>query len=154
MKTIKRRKLEKKTDYRGRLSLLKSGKPRLIVRKTNRYIIAQIVESDVAQDRVVFGANSKQLIGKGWPENEAGKLKNRTAAYLTGYLLGNEAKSKIKEAILDIGMNRNIKKSRIYAVLKGALDSGLVVPHSEEALPTIEEIGSKEKINKILEKIK
>ena len=62
MKTLKRRRHEARTDYRIRLALLKSEKPRLVVRKTNRYIIAQIVESDIAQDKIIVGLTSKSLL--------------------------------------------------------------------------------------------
>ena len=63
-KSIRQRRLSGKTDYKARLALLKSGKPRLVVRKTNRYMIAQIISSDVAQDKVVLGLTSKDLIAK------------------------------------------------------------------------------------------
>ncbi|EEZ92675.1 MAG: hypothetical protein BJBARM4_0725 [Candidatus Parvarchaeum acidiphilum ARMAN-4] len=35
---------EKRTNYRKRLELLKSGIPRLVVRKTDKSVIAHIVE--------------------------------------------------------------------------------------------------------------
>ena len=141
-RTIKRRRREAKTDYNLRLALLKSGKPRLVIRKTNHYLIAQIIETDIAQDKVLFGATSKD-ISKG---KESKTLKNRESAYKLGLLLGGKAKAKVKEAILDIGMNRNIHKSRIYAVLKGVLDSGIHVPHDSKALP---EIGSRKESTEI-----
>jgi large subunit ribosomal protein L18 len=152
MKTIRRRRLENKTDYKARLAMLKSEKARLVVRKTNRYIIAQVVVSDLAQDKVLFGANSKDLISKGWPEKNAGSLKGIPAAYLTGLMLGKMAKSEVKEAILDLGMQRNNKKSRLYAVLKGFVEAGVKVPHSEEALPEVEV--KNPEIAKIFEKVK
>jgi len=43
MKTLKRRRQEFKTDYLNRIKLLKCGKPRLVFRKTNRYVIIQII---------------------------------------------------------------------------------------------------------------
>jgi large subunit ribosomal protein L18 len=150
-KTLKRRRLETRTDYRGRLELLKSKMPRLVVRKTNRYIIAQIVESEVAQDKILFGVNSKDLLGKGWPKEKQGSLKSLPAAYLAGFMLGKMAKKQIKEAILDIGMQRNVKGCRLYAVLKGVIDAGIEIAHSEESLPTNERI-TKSEIN--TEKIK
>lgn len=153
-KSIRQRRHENKTDYKLRLNILKSGKPRLVVRKTNRYIIAQIVESDIAQDKVLVGTTSKALLAKGWPENLSGSLKSIQAAYLTGLLIGKMAKEKkIKEAILDIGMQRNIKKSRIYAVLKGAVDAGLQVPHGAEALPSESQMKANEKLSATLTKL-
>lgn len=154
MKTIRRRRGEKKTDYKARFALLKSGRMRLIVRKTNRYIIVQIVETHHAQDKVCIGMTSKVLLEKGWPKSQQGSIKNLQAAYLTGYLLGKMAKEKkIFEAILDIGMQRNIHKSRLYAVLKGALDAGLHIPHEEKALPSSEDILKNEKLKTLVAKI-
>src|SRR3989338_8341156 len=115
MRTVRRRRLQQKTDYKSRLSLLGSEKKRLVIRKTNRYVISQIVESHIAQDKVLFGLSSKDLLSHGWPEKLKGSLKSLPASYLTGYLLGKMAKErKISEVILDIGMHRNVHKSRIY----------------------------------------
>ena len=136
-KTIKRRRRERKTDYKARFALLKSGKPRLVIRKTNKYIIAQIVETNLAQDKIVYGTTSKQLLSQGW--SKSGSLKSLKAAYQIGFLLGQKMKGKVDELILDTGMHRNIHKSRIYAVLKGAVDAGLNIPHNKDVLPTIEE---------------
>ena len=143
MRTIRARRNKGLTDYKARLNLLKSGKPRLVVRKSNRYIIAQIVLTEIAQDKVLVGVSSKNLLEYGWPQEKAGSLKSREASYLTGYLIGSLVSKKIKEAIFDFGMNRNIQKSRVYAVLKGAVDSGLSIPHKEESLPKIEELNKK-----------
>ena len=152
MRSIKRRRIEGKTDYKARLAMLKSGKIRLVIRKTNNYIIAQFVESDIAQDKIIFGLSSSALLTKGWPKEKTGSLKSIPAAYLTGLILGNLAKSKIKEAILDIGVHRNVKKSRIYAALKGVIDSGVQIPHSSEALPSLDNMNPE--IKKIFDKVK
>ena len=151
MKTLKRRRFEGKTDYKARLALLKSGKPRLVIRKTNKYIVVQLVRSEGAQDFVVSSVSSHDLPGTDKKNN--GLLRNRAAAYTAGFLLGSKIKGKVKEAILDIGMHRNVHKSRIYAALKGALDAGLVVPHDPEALPSMETIHSNKKMTDILNKI-
>lgn len=153
VKTIRRRRKEGKTDYAARLIFLKSQKPRLVVRKTNRYLVAQIVQSDIAQDNVLFGVTSKDLLAKGWPKDKHGSLKSLSAAYLTGYMLGKMAKAKISGVIFDIGMHRNIAGSRIYAVLQGAIDAGLTIPHSKEALPSPERI-AKTPTGNLIEKIK
>lgn len=153
-KTIRRRRLENKTDYKARFNLLKSGKARLVIRKTNRYIIAQIVESDIAQDKVIVGTSSKALLANGWPEDKKGSLKSFPAAYLTGLLIGKMAKEKkIKSAILDLGMQRNILKSKLYAVLKGAVDSGMVIPHSAESLPSDVQLKGNVNLQSILTKL-
>lgn len=153
--TVKQRRLEAKTDYKARLALLKSGKPRLVIRKTNKRIIAQIVESQISQDRIILGVHSGMLLSKGWPKEKEGSLKSKPACYLTGFMLGNAAKSKINgEVILDIGMHRNIKKSRIYAVLKGAIDAGLKIPHKDIALPTEESLSKNKNHGGIFDKLK
>ncbi len=154
MRTIRRRRKEAKTDYKARLALLKSEKPRLVVRKTNKYIIAQIVESDIAQDKVLLSVSSKDLLSHGWPKENAGSLKSMPACYLTGILTGNKAKEKVKEVVLDTGLNRNTKNSRIFALIKGFLESGIKLTHNEEAIPKDEKINSNEKLAKIVEKVK
>jgi len=155
MKTLKRRRREGKTDYKARLSLLRSSIPRIIVRKTNRYIIAQYVETKEAQDYVLAGVLSKELLKYGWPKEKEGSLKSIPACYLIGLYLGNKIKKlggkKIKEsAILDIGLIRSIPKSRMYAVLKGLVDSGIKIKHKEGIFPAEKRIRGehlKEKIN-------
>src|SRR3989344_4473905 len=145
MKTQRRRRKESRTDYRARLGMLKSNKPRLVIRKSNQYIIAQVVETNIAQDKVIVGLTSKVLLSKGWSESGKGSLKSLAASYLTGYILGNLAKTKVKEVIVDFGLNRNIHKSRLYAVVKGAIDGGLKVLADNEALPSLEQIKSNKK---------
>ena len=155
MKTIRRRRKEAKTDYKLRFNLLKSEKPRLVIRKTNRYILAQIVTSDIAQDKVLLTTNSKELLLKGWPEDKKGSLKSLAACYLTGILFGKKSKNLVKEAILDIGMHRNIHGSRIYSLVKGAKEAGLNIDVDEKVLPKDERIYSNKNIAKnIIEKIK
>jgi len=153
-RTLKRRRLEAKTDYRARLVLLKSDKPRLVIRKTNRYIIAQIVESSEAQDKVIVGTSSKDLLAKGWPKDLSGSLKSRPAAYLTGLMLAKMAKGKVKEAVLDLGMQRNIGKSRLYSALNGFIDGGITVPHSQDILPGYAEISKNDKTGKLVAELK
>ncbi len=151
---LRRRRLEKRTDYKARLALLKFKKARLVARKTNKHIIVQIVETKQAQDRVITGLTSQVLLEKGWPKNGSGSLKNKAAAYLVGFLIGKIAQEKgVKSAIFDIGMHRNIHKSRLYAILKGAIDAGLDIQHSKEVLPSNEEIQKNEKFRNIIHKI-
>ncbi len=155
MKTIRRRRLEAKTDYKLRFNLLKSELPRLVIRKTNRYILSQIVVSDIAQDKVLLTISSSDLLSKGWPEDKKGSLKSLAACYLTGILLAKSSKNIVKEVILDIGMHRNIHGSRIYALVKGAKEAGLNINIDESILPTDERIFSNKNIPKsLVEKIK
>ncbi|MDP3881638.1 MAG: 50S ribosomal protein L18 [Nanoarchaeota archaeon] len=153
-KVLRRRRFEAKTDYRSRLDLLKSSFPRLIIRKTNRQIIVQIIESKDAQDKVLFSAASKDLLTQGWPKDLAGSLKSKPAAYLTGYLLAKRAVGKTKKAILDTGLNRNVKKSRLYSALKGVIDGGIEIPHKEDVLPSDEELSSNVKVGSLINKLK
>lgn len=127
-----RRRREGKTNYRKRLKLLLSKKPRLVVRITNRRVIAQVIEYNQAGDRVVVGVDSSMLREYGWK----GDLNNTPAAYLTGILIGKKAIQKgISEAVLDIGLHTPTRGSRVFAVLRGAVEAGLNIPHSEEVLP-------------------
>jgi len=127
-----RRRREGKTNYRKRLKLLLSRKPRLVVRITNRRVITQIIEYDDGGDRVIITADSKMLEKYGWK----GDMNNTPAAYLTGLIAGKKAAEKgIKEAVLDIGLISPVKGSRVFAVLKGAVDGGLDVPHNPEVFP-------------------
>src|SRR3989339_525255 len=76
MKTLKRRRLEFKTDYNKRIKLLKSQRPRIVFRRTNKYVIVQYVTSYEAQDKVELGLNSKILLKYGWPESAKGSLRS------------------------------------------------------------------------------
>jgi len=157
-KTIRRRRKECKTDYLHRLKLLKSEKPRLVFRKTNTSIIAQYVVSDEAKDKIVIGITSKKLLKFGWPEKMKGSLKSLTASYLTGYLMGKQIqKQKLENPIVDFGMLRVLHKTKLFAFLKGAIDSGLDIACQEEAFPEEERIKGehlKEDFTKTFDKIK
>jgi len=155
-KTIRRRRHENKTDYLHRLKLLKSEKSRVVFRRTNRYIIAQYVESHEAQDKVVFGVNSKDLLKHGWPETAKGSLKSISASYLTGYLMGKEIeKKKLETPIVDFGMIRTLHKTKVYAFLKGMIDAGIEISCDEECFPEEERISGERMKNKVdVEKIK
>ncbi|MBN2066872.1 MAG: 50S ribosomal protein L18 [Candidatus Diapherotrites archaeon] len=135
-----RRRREGRTNYRKRLALLSSKLPRLVVRKTNTHIIAQIVEYEPKGDKTVVHVNSSQLQSFGWKASK----KNLPAAYLTGLLIGVKArKGKIEQAVLDIGNNTPIHGAFWTAVLKGALEAGLKVSSGEEALPSQERASGK-----------
>ena len=150
MRTIKKRRKENKTDYLKRLKLLKSGKPRVVFRKTNKYFIVQYVISKEAHDKVEFGINSKILLKHGWPENAKGSLKSISAAYLTGYLFGKEIKKKnLATPIIDLGMIRTLHKSKVYSFLKGLVDSGTEIKCNEETFPEENRIKGESMKNKI-----
>ena len=135
-----RRRREQRTDYGLRLSLLRSGKPRLVVRKSNAYVYGQIVSYDPSGDKTLVQSSSSELREMGWKHN----CGNVTAAYLAGILLGTRAKKAgVKEAILDIGLNRSTKGNVLYGYLKGVVDAGISVPHSADALPQDERLTGK-----------
>lgn len=136
-----RRKREGKTNYKKRLKLLLSHKIRLLIRKSLKNILIQLVEYYEQGDKVIMSVSSKVLERDyGWKINKS----NLPAAYLTGLLTGVKAKQKgFKEAILDTGLQSSVKGSRIYAAVKGVIDGGLAVPCSEEMLPSEEIITGK-----------
>jgi large subunit ribosomal protein L18 len=152
MKTKFRRKKEGRTDYNTRINLLKSKFPRIVIRKSNRYIITQIVNSKEAQDTTLCSVNSKELKKLGWQSS----FKNIPASYLTGILIGKKAKEmKINKATLDMGRHTSTKGSKIYAVVKGAQDAGLEINCDEKMLPKESKLSgeyakSPEKIKKII----
>ena len=157
MKIEKRRRRQGKTDYKARLSLLKSGKPRIVFRKTNKYIIGQYVKSKEAQDSVTIGVTSRDLLKFGWPKEMPGSLKSLPASYLTGFLLGKKILDKEDKAsaVLDIGLLRSIKKSKVYAFSKGLVDAGIEIPCSKEVFPDENRlVGRHMKKNPDAEKIK
>ncbi len=128
-----RRKREGKTDYRKRLALLKSGLPRLVVRKSLHHVRAQIIEYHPDGDRVIADASTAELVKKFGLKKAR---RNTVTAYLVGLLIGKKAAAKnIKEAVLDIGLYHPVKNAVVYAALKGAVDTGLHVPHDLEVLP-------------------
>jgi len=134
-----RRKREGSTNYRKRLKILASRKPRLVVRKSLKNIQASIIEYSKKGDIVKITAHSSSLKKFGWKYSPG----NLPAAYLVGFLLGKKASEKFGEIIFDVGLNKSIKGSRIYGVLSGALDVGLKIPHSKEILPSKERITGK-----------
>jgi large subunit ribosomal protein L18 len=136
----KRRRLEKKTNYSKRMKLLEYSKNRIVIRKTNRYILLQYVESKEAQDSVKYSLSSKSLLSYGW--EKTGSLKNLTAAYLTGLLFGNKIK-KFDKAVLDLGLIRSTMGSRIYSSVKGIIDSGVKLSCDEKMFPSENRIKDK-----------
>lgn len=144
MKVQKRRRRENKTDYLKRLEMLKSEKPRVVFRRTNRYIIAQYIKSEEAKDKAIITIDSKKLLDYGWPKEFSGSLKSLSASYLTGYLIGKQIKAKkLETPIVDIGMIQAIHKTKVYAFIKGLIDSGLEIKCKEETFPEEDRIKGK-----------
>lgn len=134
-----KRRRNKKTNYKKRLALLKSEKTRLVIRKSLSNISVQFINFNKDGDQTIAYAFSTELKKLGWTKGG-----NIPAAYLTGLLAGKKAKEKkIEEAILDLGLQTSTKGSRLYAALKGVLDSGVNIPHSESILPNGDRIKGK-----------
>jgi large subunit ribosomal protein L18 len=130
-----RRRREGKTDYYQRTRLIVADVPRMVVRKTNRHIIVQLVTAELDGDRTLVAANSAELEKYGYK----GSTSSTPAAYLTGMLFAVKAKkANQSSAILDIGLNRATPGARVFAALKGAVEAGLAIPHGEEILPSDE----------------
>merc|ERR1739838_745932 len=128
----------------------------MVVRITNRDIIAQIVYSKIDGDVVLEAAYAHELPNFGMKVG----LTNYAACYATGLLLARRVLKKLNlddkyegqtevdgeiyhveeneegprpfRAYLDIGLARATCGARIFGVLKGAVDGGLDVPHSEK----------------------
>ncbi|XGW10216.1 hypothetical protein V3C99_012027, partial [Haemonchus contortus] len=149
------------TDYYARKRLTvqdknkyNTPKYRLIVRFTNKDIVAQIAYSKIEGDVVVTAAYSHELPNYGIKVG----LTNYAAAYATGLLLarrhlkrlGLDKKFKGQDevtgkyciteeeggrrpfkAVLDVGLSRTTTGCKIFGVMKGVVDGGIEVPHSE-----------------------
>lgn len=128
-----RRKREGKTDYKQRLRLLKSHEARLVVRKKLMSVVAQLVQYQPDGDKIITSAQTVELKKYGLPV-----INNNVAtAYLTGLLLAKKAKEQnITTAVVDFGLQNVTDHSRLYAVVKGAIDGGLQIPADAEVLPS------------------
>lgn len=156
MRTEKRRRKENKTDYKNRFKLLKSGKTRIVIRRTNKYLVIQAIESDEAKDKVVKGVSSKDLLKNGWDEKFKGSLKSLPACYLTGLLMAKNLDNKT-EYVVDLGMARHMKGNRMYAAIKGLVDCGVKLNASEKVFPSEDRLNGehmKDEVKKNIEKVK
>ncbi len=128
-----RRRREALTDYRKRLSMVRGGIDRIVIRKTNRRIIAEIVRYGEKGDSVLAYVDSSLLTSKyKWPSRS-----NRPTAYLTGLELARLAAEKIgdlksREYVLDIGLSSPVKNSIPFVFARGCADGGLRVRENIE----------------------
>lgn len=155
MRTEKKRRKENRTDYKLRFGLLKSGKTRIVIRKTNKYLIVQAIESHEARDKVIQGVTSKELVKEGWDKKFEGSLKSIPAAYLTGLLMAKKLGK--GEYIIDMGMIKNLKGNRIYSAIKGLIDGGLKINADKSVFPSEERLNGmhmKEDVRKIIKNVK
>ncbi|EYB99479.1 hypothetical protein Y032_0122g1070 [Ancylostoma ceylanicum] len=157
---LKRRR-QGKTDYYARKRLTvqdknkyNTPKYRLIVRFTNKDVIAQIAYSKIEGDVIVASAYSHELPAFGIKVG----LTNYAAGYATGLLLARRHLKNLKldqtfkgqedvngefytveeedgrspfKAVLDVGLARTTTGCKVFAVMKGVADGGIEVPHSE-----------------------
>jgi large subunit ribosomal protein L18 len=114
---VRRRRRTAETNYPKRIRELTGGIARLVVRKSNRGVLLQVIKYEDNGDKVVAMANSRDLKAVGWEPRC-----NIPTAYLTGLML---AKKWSGEATLDIGLYKPVKGSVVFAAAKGAQDGGL-----------------------------
>ena len=144
------------TDYQLRLRLLKSKLPRLVVRRSNKNVLVQIVEYSENGDHIITSAKSVDLKKMGYNLNTG----NISAAYLTGLLAGKRAqKAKVNaDCVVDLGLQNAFKGSRLFAAVKGVMDSGVKVRVSDVVFPTEERINGEhlkaKDASKVIEKTK
>ncbi len=118
-----KRRRQGRTRYKTRFAMLKSRKPRLVVRKTNRNLVVHLVTYAPDGDKTIVKVDKKHLEQLGWKPKS-----NMPTAYLYGALLAKKAKEKkFEEAILDIGLHTPTKNGIVFAVAKGAKDAGLKI---------------------------
>jgi len=129
-------------------------KYRLVVRFTNRDVIAQMVRAKIEGDHVYAAAYGHELTKYGIPVGHS----NYASAYAVGLLLARRTLHKFGladkyqgqtqvngedynvepiadgprplRAVLDTGLKRTSTGSRVFATLKGAVDGGIDIPHS------------------------
>ncbi|KAK7073381.1 ribosomal protein L5 [Halocaridina rubra] len=134
-------------------------KYRMIVRITNTDVISQIAYARIEGDVVIASAYGHELRKYGLKVG----LTNYAACYCTGLLLARRILKKLKldqlyegqkdvdgemynvedvekgpgafRANLDIGLARTTTGAKIFAVMKGAVDGGIDIPHSEKRFP-------------------
>merc|ERR1712176_1568432 len=136
-----------------------SPKYRLIVRFTNKDIVCQIAYAKIEGDVIVCAAYAHELPRYGVKVG----LTNYAAAYCTGLLRARRVLQKFSldtvyegntqingemynvedaddgpgafRACLDVGLGRTSTGAKVFAAMKGAVDGGLDIPHSEKRFP-------------------
>jgi len=134
-------------------------KYRMIVRCSNTDICCQIAYARLEGDIIISAAYSHELPRYGVKVG----LTNYAAAYCTGLLLARRTLQKFKldsvyegntnvdgsmfyvedqdggpgafRACLDVGLARTSTGAKVFAALKGAVDGGMDIPHSEKRFP-------------------
>ena len=97
----------------------------------------QLIATQPVGDNTLISVNSTELSKHGYE----GGFSNCPAAYLTGLVFGKRAlDAGFNKGILDIGRQTPIHGSNVYAALKGAIDSGMSIPHEPAVFPTEERL--------------
>ncbi|XP_029440032.1 60S ribosomal protein L5-like isoform X2 [Rhinatrema bivittatum] len=116
-----RRRREGKTDYFARKRLViqdknkyNTPKYRLIVRISNRDIVSQLLQK-FGLDKIYEG--QVEITGD---EFNMESVEGQPGAF---------------SCYLDVGLARTTTGNRVFSVLKGAVDGGLVIPHSTKRFP-------------------
>jgi large subunit ribosomal protein L18 len=139
-----RRRREGKTNYHLRRRLVRSRKIRVVVRLSNNHSLIQFIEAGISGDKTLSASHSRELKDYKW----SGGTSNLPSTYLTGYLAGMKAqKAKINSAIFDIGLKAPVYGSRVFAALKGIVDAGIDIPHSEKVFPAEDRITGQHIVN-------
>ncbi len=130
---VYRRRRNGKTNYAKRLALIKSGKPRMVVRRSNRSVTVQFIEFQPKGDRTKVTVTGKNLQKQfGWPSK-----RNVWTAYLAGLYAGKLALKKgVTDFVLDMGMYVATRGSVVFAALKGASEAGLKTSFDEGVVPS------------------
>ena len=168
-----RRRREGKTDYQARRRMViqdknkyNSTKYRLCVRITNKDVICQFIQPKITGDHCLCAAYSHELPKYGV---EVG-LTNYAACYATGLLAARRLLKKMGmdemyegqeeadgemflvehedgprpfTAVLDVGLVRTTTGNRVFGALKGAVDGGINIPHSEKRFPGYDREGKR-----------
>jgi large subunit ribosomal protein L18 len=135
--TVKfKRKREGKTDYKSRLKYLKSNKTRIVIRPSANNLLIQAINFKENGDTAICMNKATDLKKLGW-DYHAGNI---PSSYLAGLYFGAKNKDKIKEAIIDLGLRSITKGDRLTAAIKGIVDSGINIPHSDSIFPSEEVI--------------
>jgi large subunit ribosomal protein L5e len=138
-----------------------SPKYRFVVRITNTDIVCQIISAKICGDVTLAAAYAHELPRYGVKVG----LTNYAAAYCTGLLLARRLLTKLKLAdkyegqtevdaemymveeleeegaprpffaLLDVGLHRTTTGAKVFGAMKGAVDGGIEIPHSEKRFP-------------------
>ena len=143
-----RRRREGKTDYYARKRLIFQDKRkylqpkmRLVVRISKKFITCQYVSSLLYGDITQQGFCSRNFLKKYESSTGHGiSAKNFPLAYVTGNILAKKftlwgLRVFNSNANLDIGLSRSTVGHKVFAVMQGAIDGGINIPHNEKNFP-------------------